>query len=119
MEDVAARARIGSSAGRAGASEETIMSTTTHRPTTQPPRRSTAWLTGGLHLLALWPYAISGLFAPGWGVGALLVVWALMGVVAVAVHRRWGGLAALVPLVTVGLWFLLATLGEQLLGWTG
>jgi hypothetical protein len=30
-----------------------------------------------------------------------------------------GRLAALVPLVTVGLWFLLATLGEQLLGWTG
>lgn len=49
---------------------------------------------------------------------ALLLVWALMGVVAVAVYRRWGGLAALVPLVTVGLWFLLATLGEQLLGWT-
>jgi hypothetical protein len=95
------------------------MSTTTTRVRTAHPRRSTALITGGLHLLALWPYAISGLFAPGWGVLALLVVWALMAGVAVAVHRRWGGLAALVPLVTVGLWFLLATLGEQLLGWSG
>ena len=96
-----------------------MSTTTTRRRTSQPPRRSTAWLTGGLQLLALWPYAISGVGAPGWGVGALLVVWALMGGVAVAVYRRWGALAALVPLVTVGLWFLLMTLGEQLLGWTG
>jgi hypothetical protein len=88
-------------------------------PTSQRPRRSTLWLTGLLHLLALWPYLISGLAAPGWAVLSLLVLWALLGVVAVAVHRRWGALAALVPLVAVGLWFLALTLGEQLLGWTG
>ncbi len=84
-----------------------------------PPRRSTAVLTGVLHLLALWPYAISGLVAPGWGVGALLVVWALLGAAAYAVHRRWGAVAAVVPLVTVVLWFGLVTLGEAVLGWTG
>ena len=96
-----------------------MSTTTTPRRTGQPPRRSTLWITGGLHLLALWPYAISGLAAPGWAVLSLLVLLALLGVVAVAVHRRWGGLAALVPLLAVGLWFLLLTLGEQLLGWTG
>jgi hypothetical protein len=93
--------------------------TTTTARTAQPPRRSTLWLTGVLHLLALWPYLISGLAAPGWAVLALLVLWAVLGVVAVLVHRRWGALAALVPLLAVGLWFLALTLGEQLLGWTG
>ena len=95
------------------------MSTTTTRDRTDQPRRSTLLITGVLHLFALWPYAISGLAAPGWAVLSLLVLWAVLGVVAVAVHRRWGGLAALVPLLAVGLWFLLLTLGEQLLGWTG
>jgi hypothetical protein len=97
----------------------TPTSTTTTRPTAQPPRRSTLLVTGVLHLLALWPYLVSGLAAPGWAVLSLLVLWALLGVVAVAVHRRWGALAALVPLAAVGLWFLALTLGEQLLGWTG
>ena len=93
--------------------------TTTRPSPSTPPRRSTAVLTGVLHLLALWPYAISGLVAPGWGVAVLLVVWALLGVAAVAVHRRWGALSAVVPLVAVVSWFGLLTLGEVLLGWTG
>jgi hypothetical protein len=95
------------------------MSTTTAPRRTSEPRRSTLWITGLLHLLALWPYAISGVAAPGWAVLSLLVLWAVLGIVAVAVHRRWGALAALVPLFAVGLWFLLLTLGEQQLGWTG
>ena len=101
------------------------MSTTTARTTrparrtSPPPRRSTLWLTGVLHLVALPPYLSSGVVAPGWAVLSLLVLWAVLGVVAVLVHRRWGALSALVPLVAVGLWFLALTLGEQLLGWTG
>ena len=87
-------------------------------PPADRPRRSTAVLTAVLHLLALWPYAISGLVAPGWAVVALLVVWALLGAVAVVVHRRWGAVSALVPLVAVVLWFGVLTLGEALLGWT-
>jgi hypothetical protein len=83
------------------------------------PRRSTAVLTGALHLLALWPYAISGLVAPSWGVAALLGVWALLGAAAVALHRRWGAVAAVMPLVAVAMWFGLLTLGEAVLGWTG
>ena len=97
------------------------MSTTTTSTArgAQTPRRSTLWLTGALHVVALWPYTVSGLVAPGWAVLSLLVLWAVLGVVAVLVHRRWGALSALVPLVAVGLWFLALTLGEQLLGWTG
>ena len=69
-----------------------------------PPRRSTLALTAVLHLLVLWPYAASGLLAPVWAVLALLVLWALLGWLALAVHRRFGAVAALVPLLAVALW---------------
>lgn len=99
--------------------EERMTTSTTEPVRPAPPRRSTAVLTGGLHLVALWPYAISGLVAPGWGIVALLGVWALLGLAAVRVHRRWGAVSALVPLVAVVMWFGLLTLGEAVLGWSG
>lgn len=86
--------------------------------TAHPPRRATLVLTVVLHLLVLWPYAASGLVAPGWAVPALLVLWALLGWLAWAVHRRWGAVAALVPLLALGLWVGVLVLGEQVLGWT-
>ena len=87
---------------------------TAHRP----PRRSTLVLTALLHLFVLWPYAASGLVAPGWAVLVLLGVWVLLGWLAHLVHRRWGALAALVPLLALGLWVGVLLLGEQVLGWT-
>jgi len=95
------------------------VTTSTAARTRRPPRRSTLVLTAGLHLLVLWPYAASGLLAPGWAVVALLGVWALLGAVALAVHRRWGGASALVPLLALGAWLAALTLGGSLLGWTG
>lgn len=83
------------------------------------PRRLPAVVTAGLHLLALWPYALSGLVVAGWSYLAMLALWALFGVVAVAVHRRWGGLSVLIPLLAVGTGFAVLTAGERLLGWTG
>ena len=75
-------------------------------------------LTALLHLLVVWPYSASGLVAPGWAVLALLVVWALLGWAAYTVHRRRGAVAALVPLLAMGLWVGVLVLGEQVLGWT-
>jgi len=49
---------------------------------------------------------------------ALVVLWALLGWTAYQVHRRWGALSALVPLLAVVLWAGLMTAGERLLGWT-
>lgn len=83
-----------------------------------PPRRSTLVLTAVLHLATLPLYLASGLAAPGWAVLALLALWALLGWAAYLVHRRWGALSALVPLLALGLWFGVLTLGEQVLGWT-
>ena len=84
----------------------------------RPPRRSTLVLTGLLHLTTLPPYAASGLLAPGWAVLGMLTLWVVLAVAAFAVHRRWGALSALVPLVAMALWFGVLTLGEQVLGWT-
>lgn len=71
-----------------------------------------------LHLVVLWPYSASGLVAPGWAVLALLAVWALLGWAVAAVHRRWGAVSALVPLLAMGVWVGALVLGEQALGWT-
>ena len=80
-------------------------------------RRWPAVVTAVLHLLALWLYLLSGLVVAGWTYVALLGLWALFGVVAVLVHRRWGGLSAVVPLLAVLTWFAVVTLGERVFGW--
>ena len=84
---------------------------------TRTPRRSTLVLALALHLVALWPYLLTGLLAPHWAVLTGLAVWALLGVAAVAVHRRRGAVSALVPLAAVVLWVVLLTLGERTLAW--
>lgn len=84
----------------------------------RPPRRSTLLLTGVLHLTTLPSYAASGLLAPGWAVLGLLALWVVLAAAAWAVHRRWGAVSALLPLLAMALWFGTLTLGEQVLGWT-
>jgi hypothetical protein len=84
----------------------------------RPPRTSTLVLTAVLHLPVLFLFVVSGLVAPGWAVLALLALWVLLGWAAYRVHRRWGAVSALVPLLAVVLWVGLMTAGEQLLGWT-
>lgn len=87
--------------------------------TAPPPRRPWTWLvTAVLHLLALLPYAASALVVEGAAYLAMLGLWAAFGVAAALVHRRWGGLSAVVPGVAVLTWFAVLTVGEQLLGWT-
>ena len=87
-------------------------------PPGRPRRRTSAVVTAVLHLLALWLYWLSVLVAPTWGWIALLALWAVFALAAVLVHRRWGGLSAVVPLVAVLTWFAVVTLGDRFLGWT-
>ena len=82
------------------------------------PRRWTAAVTAVLHLLALWLYLLSGLVGAGWTYVALLGLWLLVGIGAVLVHRRWGALSAVVPLLAVLTWFGVITLGGAVFGWT-
>lgn len=73
--------------------------------------------TAGM-LVALWLYSVSGLVAPPWAVVLLLIVWLVLAVVAVRVHRRRGAWSLLVPVAAVALWFAVLGLGDAVLGWT-
>ncbi|MDP9434317.1 MAG: hypothetical protein M3P93_03630 [Actinomycetota bacterium] len=75
------------------------------------------WAGLALHLLVGYPYAVSGLVAPPYGVLALWAVWAALLVVAVRLRPRRPLLVPLVPVVAFGLWLGGLTLGELLLGW--
>ncbi len=82
------------------------------------PARWSLVLAVLLHLVALWLYYLSVLVAPFSGTVGLLVLWLVLAVVLVRVHRSYGPLALLVPLVAVGLWFAVIGAGSALLGWT-
>jgi hypothetical protein len=66
---------------------------------------------------AFFLYAASGLLAPWWVVGLLLVVWLVLFVVACAwwtPHPRWLPAVAVVAIV---LWFGVVTIGGVALEW--
>ena len=78
------------------------------------------WALGAaslLHLAALPFYAAAGLLAPLWAVIAVLCLWVAAGAVIVRLRHRPVVLA--VPLISVAVWYLVVTAGENLLGWTG
>ena len=73
------------------------------------------WVTAILTVLGmLLLYVASGLLAPLWAVGGLLV----LGIVAVRLHRRHSAWSLLVPVTAVVVWVAVLTAGERLLGWT-
>lgn len=84
-------------------------------------RRPSTW-TGALavllHLAVLPFFAAAGLLAPGWAVGVLLAVWAVLAAALAVLVRRRSPTALLVPPAALALWFAAVTAGEQLLGWT-
>ena len=73
-----------------------------------------AWV---LHLIAAYLYISSGLVAPPWAVGVLMVIWLAFMWLLVRMRRR-GPKTLLVPVGAVAVWFLLLWGGGALLGWT-
>lgn len=69
-----------------------------------------------LHLVVGYFYLVTGLMAPVWGVGLLLLIWLGLGIWGYTIRHR--ALVILVPLLAVAVWFVVLTLGESLLGWT-
>jgi hypothetical protein len=69
-----------------------------------------------LHLVIGYFYLVTGLMAPVWGVGLLLLIW--LGLTIWGYRNRHRALVILVPLVAVAVWFVVLSLGEILLGWT-
>ena len=89
-----------------------------------PTRHGTGWwVTAILTVLgmlgALVLYVSSGLLAPLWSIVGLLVLWLVLSIVAVRLHRRHSAWSLLVPVAAVVVWVAVLTAGERLLGWTG
>lgn len=73
---------------------------------------------GLVGLLAVLPfYLASGLVAPVWAIGLLLLAWLALAVTGVRSFRRRPWVVLLLPVLAGALWWLVITLGEQLLGW--
>lgn len=83
-----------------------------------PGPLAVAVLSGLLLLVVGWFYLVSGLIAPLWAVVALLVWWVVLAWWLVRLARRGSWLTPLVPVVGAATWFVVMTLGDQLLGWT-
>lgn len=89
----------------------------------EPTRRTgllvLAVLSGAAHLATVPFYLASGLLAPAWAIGLLLLWWVLLAGWLVVLVRRGSWWTPAPPLVAIGTWFVVLTAGEQLLGWTG
>jgi hypothetical protein len=99
---------------------------TTTRPvarsadTGQPPvwQVATGWLALVLHVLVGYPYLVSGLVAPAYGVAVLIAIWT--GLLVLLLRLRSGRplLALLVPPAALAVWYAVLALGGSLLGWS-
>jgi hypothetical protein len=82
-------------------------------------RRAGEWVGIALQILVgVFPYGASGLVAPLPGLLFLILVWALMLLVAWRWRPANPWAVLLVPVVSVGLWFAIISLGEAIFGWT-
>jgi len=74
---------------------------------------------GVVLLLALLPfYLSSGLVAPLWAIGLLLLVWIALFVLAVRWFRARPWWVLVLPFVAAAVWFGTLSAGERFLGWT-
>jgi hypothetical protein len=79
--------------------------------------RSGPWIgVGGLACL-LWLVIASVLFAPGWGVGLMLLVWLATVALAVGWARPHPAWVAYVPLGGLAVWVALVAAGVEWWGW--
>jgi hypothetical protein len=70
-----------------------------------------------LHAAAGSLVVVGGLIMPAWAVSVLGAVWVGL-LVVIVLKRRQAAWAFLMPLVSIGLWFAAAFLGDAFLDWT-
>jgi len=70
-----------------------------------------------LYIASGLPFLFGGLIMPGYAVIGLAVVW-LIGLVVVIRWRERRPLFFALPFVMLGLWFTVAWVGENFLGWS-
>lgn len=76
------------------------------------------WLGLAGHLVMLVWYASSGLVAPLWAVGGLLVIWVVLLVLGLRLRTTRPPWMLAIPVVDVAVWVGVITAGERLLHWT-
>ena len=82
-------------------------------------RRAGEWVGIGLQIaVGVFPYGASGLVAPPAGLLLLFLVWAVMLLVAWRWRPANPWAVLLIPLLSVGLWFAIISLGEAIFDWT-
>ncbi len=79
--------------------------------------RALGWVGVVLHVVAAFPYLVSGLVAPLYGIAFLWVLWAALLVVALRLRVQRPAWTPLVPVTAVALWQGVMLLGGALLGW--
>jgi hypothetical protein len=83
-------------------------------------RRISPWgFVGVAGMVAMFfPYAASGLVAPYWAVGVLLVVWLVLMVVTCRWFMSHPRRTLVMPVVALAVWFGAISAGGALLDWT-
>jgi hypothetical protein len=77
------------------------------------------WLAFAVFLATLVFYVSSGLVAPAWAIGVLLLVWlALLATAIVMMQRRKPLWVLVIPVLAFLIWWAALTAGEKWLGWT-
>jgi hypothetical protein len=76
-----------------------------------------AVLSGVLHLVVGYFYAVSGLVVPGYALFPLWIWWILLALVLFRLAARGSWWTPLVPAAAAATWFLVVFGGGALLGW--
>jgi hypothetical protein len=80
--------------------------------------RFLAWIGIVGHVAVLFLYVISGLVMPVWAVGVLLVIWAGLLAVAIALLRSRPPWTVVIPVGALAIWLAVVSAGDAWLGWT-
>lgn len=75
------------------------------------------WVSVALHLTVGFPYLFSGLLAPLWAVGVLMVIWVALAVLLVRT-RSEGPRDLWAPVLAAAIWLGAMSAGDALLGWS-
>jgi hypothetical protein len=66
----------------------------------------------------VFPYLASGLVAPLWGIAVLWVGWLVGLWLTIIMFRRRSPWTLAMPVLAIGYWWLIITLGERFFDWT-
>lgn len=81
--------------------------------------QTVGWLGLALHVAAAFPYLVSGLIAPPYGVMGLWALWGALLALALRLRLRRPLWTPVVPVAAVLLWAGVMFFGGEVLGWSG